>query len=336
MTDVFVPDRMVVHDETAAQTRATGSSVRLAQPLKDGCNHLLGWRKRRLIHLLKKSSSSISYSEDGGFYTYRHPNCDFLHFWLKLGETGNSEAYVEITAGTGDPVRVGPRYGGLPNGLDEYECVVPWDISDTGYQEVTITSDEVSVDSIMAHELYSPVLDVPTQLGILPYDPTYVQGGLREGYYIIESDPAGPRGLIKRTKDCWDYALRQALSWWTTDDWADVDTTSWEIPFPGLTTFGHKARRKKAETTRAYRVYAYTYQAGGGGGGGYYWRISSGTNTLTTGLLTNASGAWTLLTGLLVDTVSDDTLTFEMRRATATPINRPAVVQRISIVEEYV
>jgi hypothetical protein len=226
MTDVVVPDRMPVHDESAAQTRATGSSVRLAQPLQQGVNHLLGWRKRRLIHLRRRDSSSISESEDGGFYTYRHPNCDYLHFWIKVGETGNSESFVEITAGTGDPVQVGPGYGGLPNGQDEYECLVPWGESDSGYQEVTITSDDVAIDTIMAHELYSPALDVPTQLGLLSSDPSYPLGGLREGAYIIESDSAGPRGMIKRTRDAWDYALRQALSWWTTDDNIDVDVTA--------------------------------------------------------------------------------------------------------------
>lgn len=333
MTDIPVPDRMPAFDETAAQTRATGSSIRLAQPLRDGVNHLLGYRKRRLVHLRRRDEPALLEDESGGFMTYRHPNADFLHFWIELAETGNSEAYVEIQAGTGDAVQVGPGYGGIPIGGDEYECLAPWGESDAGYQEVTITSDEVVIMGIMGHELYSPVLYVPTQLGLLSYDPSYPQGGMREGYYIIGSDTAGPRGVVKRTRDAWDHAVRQASSWWRTDGF-EVDVAVWTNPFIGDTLIFHRARRKKTETIRAYRVYARTYQSAGSGG--YQWRISSTTNTLTTGTLTNTVATWTLLTGLLVLTSADDTLTFEMRRMSGSPPNQPITVDRLSIIEEYI
>jgi len=327
---VSIPERPFSFDESATKTRAVASATRLGQGLRDQTNHLLGYRKRGLLHAAVREYVIIDTNEAGGFWTFKHPNSSELHVWLRLAPTTNSEAYVELRAGTGDPVRIGPRYGGLITGGDEYECLIGWGVLDSNWQEVTITSSSVTILSLVISDLYSPSLLVPPGFGLLTTDQDYPLIGFREGGIIGYSIFAGPFGVINKGRDAWRFTLRQALSWWRTAGHS-VDTTAWTNPFPGGALFRHQSRRKKTELTRPYRVYAWTRQSSGSGG--YQWRISSKNNTLTSPTLTNTTGAWSLLTGLLVNTSTEDEFTFELRRLGLNP-NQPVYVNRLSVIEE--
>ena len=326
---VAVPHIMPTFSEAAAKTRALGSSIRLAQPLANGANHLLGFTKRGLVCWRPRTDTpTASTTMERSFYTWRNPNCDYLHVLVYTGVTAQTTGKIAVTAGTGTTVE---SAAGIFNSEQWIEFLAPWDSGDSGFCEVVITGTDVGIGAVAAWELLSRTLDPTTQDCVPLYDTSSPEGGLRAGRYIIESSQAGPKGLIAQTKNAWDYAPRQAVSWWSTGNARSIDSASWTNPFDPV-VFVHRARRKQTESTRSYRIDAYT--AGAGTVTSYEWRVSCGDNTVTSGSLSHTSLAWTgsPVTGLDVDTTGDDELTFEMRRTGGSGI---VSVGRLSI-QEYV
>jgi hypothetical protein len=251
------------------------------------------------------------------FYTYRHPNARYLHFWLRHGQTNQSTATITITAGSGTPTVVDIAEPLSRTG--ELEIIAPWGASDSGYCAVKIDGADVGFGDVIGWELARTTLDIADgDLAIEPFDTTIPLGGLREGRRIVESDRAGISGVIARSEDAWDYGIRQAIGWWDYEA-REVDSTSWTCPFDDDMTFRHRARLKDGtSSTRDYRVYAFTWCDAGTT---FRWRMTAqnpvaADDTVTSGSLTHTAGDWTgsPVTGLAIDALGDAELLFEMRR----------------------
>lgn len=326
---VAVPRLMPSFDATAARTRAVGSSIRLAQPIQAGINHLLGDLKHGLLCWQPQElNPAAGLDMERSFWTHRHPNTDWLHVLVWKGE-GDTEGddQIAVQAGTGTAVSVTCPWN-EPGWL---EFLAPWGSADSGYCEVVITGTNCGFRDVVAFEVYNTELDPATQLCLAPNDTTSPGGGLREGRIILASEEAGPPGMIARTRDAWTYGLHQAIAWWSRPTSYSINSTSWTNPFDGQ-AFAVRGRQRKSASTVDHRARAYVW--GDVTVTGYQWRLSSGTDVVTSGTLTNTTGAWaSWLTGLAVDCANRDALTFEMRRTAG---SGSVHVQRLSCCEEKV
>ena len=308
--EIYVPRIMPVLYGPAADTSAVGSSSRLVRPLADGLNHLAGYCLRGPICAMHNRQPAASTGETGRIYTYRHPNCDHLLLWAVVGASAQSTAAVSLKAGSGTATSAEAYFPDLATGTAQIQIVAPWGGADSGYQEVVITGTQVGFYDVAIWELYRTTLD-SGEIGSEYIDTTHPRAGLGAGQYLIQSASAGVSGLITETGEAWDHQIRQLVGWWGTDV-SVANGLGWTDPFGGA-VFRHQARQKKAETTRDYRIYAYTRIDAGVTG---EIRVTSGTETQTSGSLIHTTDAWTgtpLAQPLAVYTTTGDAITFEMQ-----------------------
>ncbi len=322
-----VPALMPTFDSAAARCRAIGSSIRLAQPIQAGCNHQLGRPGRLLCWQPSEIVPTVGASMERSFWTPRHPNTTHLHVLVFTGAgEGEGADTIAVQAGTGTEVVVGT---GSDIDKQWLELVAPWGVADADELEVVIKGTNIGFQHVMVREVDRSTLE-RTDLVLAANDETYPAGGLRAGRYIHESTEAGVKGMIARAADAWKYDLRQQIAHWRVTE-ASINATDWTNPFAG-DVFTALSRQKAAEATRDHRARAYVW--GAVGVTGYQWRLRSGSDTITSAVLVNTSPAWSAwLTGLAIDAVTRDSLTFEMKRTGGSGL---VYVQRLCCSEEKV
>lgn len=320
-------------DSTSAKTRAVGSSIRLAQPVMNGVNNLLGYTMQgNLAWVSSDGTPTDDTSMERSFYANRHPNCDALHCLIHTGVGAGQEgdpATIAVQAGSGSPhERDVPPTGGW------VELFPAWGSSDSGPCEITITGDGVGFDAACISELIRISLSGGSDTCLVPVDSSYPAAGLYERRRIIESSSSGPKGMIEQTYAAWKYGTRQGLAWWSLDTSLSVDAAVYTNPFSSEVDFSFRTRLKRSsETTRDYRAYLHTWCDATVTS--YSWRVSSDTDSVTSTGLTHTSGAWTgsPQTGLAVSADADDTIVIELKRDGGTGY---VYVQRVAIVPEVV
>jgi len=276
---VAVPRYFDAFDPSASKTKAVGSSIRLAQPVMNGINHLLGYTMQGpLCWTVSEEEPTANTSMERSFYCYRHPNCEALHILVKCGECtwGEDSPTIAAQAGAGGLVeRRAPESGAW------VELVPAWHASDSDYCEVVITGTDVGFQAVVAQELIRLDLDPSSDTCLSPYEPTYPAAGLREGRYIIDSVASGPEGMVTRTAEAWKYGCRQGPTWFSVGTSVTVDSTDWTNPF-GAHNFKFRARQQKSsDDTKEHRVYAYTW--GAGTVTSYEWCASHGPTLIEDG-----------------------------------------------------
>ena len=319
---IRVPRLMPTLHGPAADIDHPGSSGQFARPAAEALAHLGGYVLRGMTAVIV--GRTYTSTQTVRWYHYRSPNCDYLLIWLRLGDVSQSAAQITGQAGTGTAQTISAYYPAMGAGTVQRQMLLPWGATDSGYQEVTLTIAYAGIQDVMCCEVYRDVLDPASDDAVQQTDSSASLGGLGEGQYIIASSTAGLQGILTETADVWNSMRRTALVW--SGDEIAVTATTWTNPFDSA-TFAHRARLKKAESTRDYRVYVHCRYDGLDSG---QWRVSSSGDVVTSAALTHTTGAWTgsPLTGLAVTTGSDDTLTFE-----AQVISGTLYVDAITIIE---
>lgn len=308
---IRVPQQIYEINATAGQIGVTASTSALAVPCMDGANHLAGWLLDGLIH---KAQYAAGRAGTGRFYTYRHPNCDYLIAWVYVPLIGSSgTTTVQLRAGTGAIQTVF-----IPVAGHTFWCAIPW--GGSGWQEVYYTTTDCHIGAVsmwsMARDELDPVAGA--DIGIDRQDPSYYQAGLNEGQYVIDgSAHHNIEGLVTTVEEINDAMRRQAVAWTSIGSTITENVAGWRTP-AGIVDWTHRARQMKdpagvgTPTTQSYRVYARTQRTVGAGT--FQWRMSSSVaaSTVTTGALVNAAATWDFLGSFLISSTADDTLTFEV------------------------
>jgi hypothetical protein len=278
-------------------------------PVANAINHLEGYLLRGMVH--HQAGVVNETAGRGQFYVYRHPNCDHLAGSFCIDAIAQASATVSVQAGSGTAATIYARATHLDS--IQADCVAPFAASDTGYVVVTISATDCAVRWSMMGDLYRDAMSVATDNCVELYDATYPRNGLAEGEVISDSTRSGPAKFLTEPANCWNYARRQAVSWWTTTA-LSCASTSWTNPYGDdlSWTWRHKARRKTAATTQQnYRVYARTHCAAGVT---YSWRCTTSLGTVTQTGLTQTSATWNSQTQLACDATATDAFTFQAQR----------------------
>lgn len=302
------PDFPSLAPETA-QIGVIASATGLAGPLVRGINHIQGYKLSGLLHSL---TGQFDYGGTGRFYTYRHPNGVALATIFYVATIGGQSASVAFRAGSGPVATVNVSTPGY------YATYFGW--GGTGWQEVTYTMTNCTIRGVSIWNVARSDLSGSDRY-CDTVDPTYVRAGLNEGQYLIYSTADDNLvGITTAIREARADNIRQAVSWCFTNTSYTCSGTGWKNPFANARTWRHLARRFLAsETSRNYRVYAYT-MASSLGAYTYRWRMRGTRGTVTTAALARTSFGWDYMGTFPIDCVADDTLTFEMVCTNAAPV----------------
>ena len=222
--------------EEAAQIGVIASSARLALPITDGVNHILGQHQLGLIH---QQFSEAGVEGTGELYTYAHPDCVALVaiYYIDQADELQATAQIDFTAGTGATVTAEVGTPGVRStvfywGAGDTEELVTYDVVDCTLRWITIFG------------VYRPTLDVPGgDLGVEAQDRAYLAAGNREGHYIIDGSAyTGIEGMARAIRNARIYTIRQALAQTLMGATYDaVPGAGWADPI-GV-DFRHRARR---------------------------------------------------------------------------------------------
>lgn len=313
---IDVPRVMPTLFSPATKTNHVGSSNQLAAPAASALAHLAGYVLRGPVAAMHYRLPTASTSETIRFYTYRHPNCDYLHLWAIAGLSAQSTAVVAMTAGGGSSRSVSAYFPGSATGTAAIELMAAFDSSDSGYVEVVITCTDVGLYDFVVSDVYRSSLDAG-EICVVPIDATYTLAGLGEGQYIVESATAGVSGLITQTAAAWAAGIRTSAVW-SGPAVSVSDGDGWTNPFED-SVFRHIARQKKTETSRDLRLYAYT-KVDAGVTAQVRASTSVAGDTVTSVDLTHTSYAWTGTPLTQIDAAADGTenITFSMNVSAGT------------------
>jgi len=295
----------------ATKTNHVGSSGQFAQPAGAALAHLGGYVLGGPCAMMHDRSPTVSTGETIRFYAFRAPNCDALALWAIVGDSAQSTAKVEMTAGGGATREVEAYYPGTSTGTVAIQLMAEWDSGDSGYQEVVITGTDVGFYDFVVYPVYRTTLDSGEDC-VVPLDESDSEGGLGEGQYIIESATSGIKGLIAETDDVWSAGIRTCAVWFGTAAVSVSDSAGWVNPF-GTFVFKHRMRQKKAEVLNHMRLYAWT-KVDGGVTAQVRATSSETADVVTSTDITHTSYSFddTPLLQLEVDAAGDDTIEFEM------------------------
>jgi len=309
-----VPVRPEAPEDVDCRTGRPTSSLRLSMKMVNGINHQAGYVLGGLRHHQQYGGTGSPGGSDHEIVIrlWRNPNCDYIDVWLLLSLTSMTPASITAQAGSGSSQLIIID----SDVTTERELVIrlPWDSSDSGYENVTIDTNSNDVKC-------SSIWDVPREElgsgddGAELLDGTYSTIGLTEGRAIAESDTSGPDGLAQELYDAWDNHRQMGATWWSPYSvW--TNSTSWTNPFTDDFTFPHRGRALRAsETTRYYSVFV---RCSFDGTGTYQVRCTSSNGTVTSTTYSNATKAWIELEDVEVNCDSDDELEIEVRRYSGT------------------
>lgn len=317
-----VMERMSSLSEDSTYINTVGSSSSFAMPHAHGANHLLGYCMGKIVHMWSQDcnwgAKPGSVGEGtGGFYTYRHPNCDYLGVIIQA-ESTSTGSKVTITAGSGAATDVlVPHYGFT---IFSHQAVIPWGAT-SGDALVTYETTDTRINSIIFFNLPRQELD-GSDTYVEMVDGTYYLAGLSSGKYIIHgTEKASVYGLVTRIDAIKEHWKRQFLSIGHPGFQLSVSDSTWKEPVLSRTnvdaTWKHRAtRHTTADTTKAYRVYAKTYFTGTPASGDDYdvrLRSTAGGDTLTSSGMVNTTATWDYLGTIDIDCTADDSFVWEMQ-----------------------
>jgi len=303
-----------------------GSSGRLFLPMVNGINHLGGHMlgNLRCAVTMDANGEDSSYNHQGSFYTWRHPNCDYLVIHAELGEVKDSPFSIQVQAGTG-AAQIHEAWE-----AGDVDFLVPWHGDDTGLCEVTISCDNCALRSFVAWDLSRNSLSAASDHALEHTDGTYRLAGFQEGYYLIESATAGMGGIIAQAENAWSDCHRQYVAWFDPYDGRMSSLGRWDDPF--ATDFDWKVRARLKDAVSDSYGYAtvYVHTKCDAGVTDYDWRLRSDDDEVGGTGLSNTTYAWDSATTLAIKNGEVDTLAFE------TQVNAGSgdvYVNRISVIE---
>jgi len=318
----FVNGSMPQWSNTAGQIGKIPSSSLLADPIVKGTNHLLGYKLTGLLH--SQTSDSGALTGTGRFYTYRHPNSDYLvaHFKVKTGPTMSEEILpdtITFTAGSGAATTCNVYGPGLQT------CVFPW--GGSGWLEVKYAVNSETGSEISNMSIWNAArleLD-SSDMGFDTFDADHTRGGTNSGQYIIYNDATTHiPGLINDIKSLRGYQTRQAVSWSHMGAGLTLDAESYKNLFGPNNSY--KFRHQAMPGHASYRIYFRSYHSGYGAGDTYSVKCSyhKGAGSVEKTGLSYTSATWTYINAgdLTVSATETDSITFEMKSviASGTPI----------------
>lgn len=293
------------------------SSTRIASKVMGGANHLLGHIVGGMRHAqVQGSQPAVWDGYTGRIYTYRHPNVDwldcFFRIWKVKDETPpvTTPWSIAVTAGSGTTVTYGPSDETDVNGKLIF-LRVPWGET-SGYAEVTFVVTNCYIRGTW-------FMDCPRSGGEFGLDTgdsflrevEQTNGGGRIGltnerYISASTSTSGPKAMIGRIYDAWDYCRPQLMSWW------DPTGLSISSAFPTYTSFfsnslgfNGRNRMQKGESVRASTWYLYTWSDVGVTA---YRVLVQSDNDVAAELRAGSSATWGNALSLDVDVQPYDTL----------------------------
>lgn len=307
--------------EASCKTGQPASAMRVAQPVQQAINHVLG---NDLGGVRALGQQPQSETDEGTlyFYTYRHPNVDHILAHITGYMVSKSSGSITLTVGSG---ATQTWSFGDPNADAPRTVVMRAAWGGTGYGNVTIVATDFVVESYM-------LMDLPRQtLGsgdhrVEDVDSTYARIGLSPEDPIAYSSETGPYAILCAIDDAWDDCCRQAVAFAvplasaTATPRVTSTSTSWTNPFGNSNdmTWRHRARQKTSSVERvAYRARLWTRNSDGGD---YRVRVTStnpgpgADSTITSGTLSNTNFASVDLTSIMVDATDDASIEVEVIR----------------------
>ena len=197
----------------ATEIARPASGGRIAVPLADMSNHLLGHILNGLFHwqfsIVSPANSGIA-----EMYTHRHANCDFVYLMCGVSDNSQVGATLAGKAGSGATITHTMNTTTTATSIQVVPLLLPWGGDD--YQKVTITPTNCSIRWLMLSSLPREALDEIGTTATDYFDSSLVLAGLRESEIITDSSEAGLVALRVAMEAAWDEHQRQAVSWWTT------------------------------------------------------------------------------------------------------------------------
>ena len=317
---MIVPDYMLDQVEANGQIGELAGASGLAIPARDAANHLGGWLTDGMHYV---SQTDTPRTGTGRISISRYPNVENLLFWVHVATAGGGKAAMNIRAGTGvisaiDVSDIAPQ---------SLFAVAPWGAADSGSQEVywqclNCYIDAITIMNIPRGSLSETGGDDCIERG----DPTYLQGGLDEGRFIMSNggNDYHVSGIVETVEDAYVNFKSTAIAGSMMSGSATLaggGAGSWG-PVGNIGPFwAHRARTWRfGDASQSYRCRVRSYRSAGAGN--YYWRFrgSNVPSTVTTGALTDAAGTWRELTSLLIDCTADDKIVFEAAADVGTTI----------------
>lgn len=294
------------------------SSLRVARKVMTGVNHLLGYLHGGLrAHQVCPQAPTLDPAAE--YRIWRSPQAEYLdvHLLMDFQGDGQGTAVITAQAGTGSSEQHYARGAGPV--LEWVVMRLPWDPADSGWCPVTIDCVDCAIRSVSLIDVPRDELGSGERLELL--DSSYTAIGLPEGRAVAISDQAGPDGMVQAIRDAWGDHRPTGESWWTHTAAALVvpSGAGWQQVFGSTFAWRTRAREKRAEPTRYYRVYLWC-KADATPGEVWEWRVSASVSgdVVASGGFSHSTFQWLYLEDLEVEADADDELLVEVRQTAGT------------------